>query len=81
MSKSVAKPKGLEGDTAVLAPPKAKKAGKSGSNGNGKLKHQSHTNGNGHTDEGPDVRQLLKVLTEVKNGNFNVRMPQFFLGH
>jgi HAMP domain-containing protein/signal transduction histidine kinase/CheY-like chemotaxis protein len=76
MNKNVAKLKGAVEDAVVLTPPKAKKAGKPGTNGNGKLKQNS----NGHTDEGPDVRQLLKVLTEVKNGNFTVRMPQDELG-
>jgi hypothetical protein len=31
------------------------------------------SNGNGHGDFGS--RELLRVLMEVKNGNFNVRMP------
>jgi HAMP domain-containing protein/signal transduction histidine kinase/DNA-binding response OmpR family regulator len=34
-------------------------------------------NGNGHAHlyPSPDLKELLRVLTEVKNGNFTVRMP------
>src|SRR5215212_9597511 len=63
----------------LLAPPKPKKGKKSPSNGNGKMK-VGHQNGNGHAGEVVDVRQLLKVLNEVKNGNFSVRMPQDEVG-
>src|SRR6516164_3386329 len=36
------------------------------------------TNGNGHSADTADVldhRELLRILIEVKNGNFSVRMP------
>jgi HAMP domain-containing protein/signal transduction histidine kinase/CheY-like chemotaxis protein len=41
---------------------------------------QTNGNGNGHAvytppDGSMDVKELLRVLTEVKNGNFTVRMP------
>ena len=41
---------------------------------NGKSKSQINTNGLALTDE-LDIRELLKVLSEVKNGNFTARMP------
>src|SRR5436305_2959704 len=41
-------------------------------NGNGKK--QIHKNGIEFSDE-LDMRELLKILSEVKNGNFSVRMP------
>jgi len=41
---------------------------------NGKSKSQINTNGLDLTDE-LDIRELLKVLSEVKNGNFTARMP------
>jgi HAMP domain-containing protein len=63
-------------ETDVLAPPKAKKGKKVSPNGNGK----THQNGNGRDVDVIDVKQLLRVLTEVKNGNFTVRMPQDEVG-
>ncbi len=41
---------------------------------NGKIKNKIITNGLEFSDE-LDMRELLKVLSEVKNGNFSVRMP------
>jgi HAMP domain-containing protein/signal transduction histidine kinase/CheY-like chemotaxis protein len=43
-------------------------------NGNGKIKHQNGSDGHEFTDE-LDTRELLKVLSEVRTGNFAVRMP------
>jgi HAMP domain-containing protein/signal transduction histidine kinase/DNA-binding response OmpR family regulator len=40
----------------------------------GKTESQTHTNGREYFDE-LDQRELLKVLSDVKNGNFTVRMP------
>ncbi len=78
MSKNiVAKQAMPEDSTDVLTPPK--KGKKALSNGNGKMKGAS-SNGHGHDGETVDVRQLLKVLHEVKNGNFSVRMPQDEVG-
>jgi HAMP domain-containing protein/signal transduction histidine kinase/CheY-like chemotaxis protein len=75
MSKSAAKQNRADGDIDVLVSPKVKKNKKFSANGNGK----AHSNGH-DGEESPDVRQLLKVLTEVKNGNFTVRMPQDEVG-
>src|SRR6478735_5877516 len=41
---------------------------------NGKTKKLVSTNGHNFSDE-LDMRELLTVLSEVKNGNFTVRMP------
>src|SRR4051812_19020304 len=51
------------------------------SNGNGKSKHKAVPNYS-NTDLGQELngRELLRVLSEVKNGNFNVRMPIDLLG-
>jgi len=51
------------------------KAAPSRKNGNG---HAPQANGNGHATDPSDLldnRELLRILTEVKNGNFSVRMP------
>src|SRR5436190_6297597 len=51
------------------------KAAPSRKNGNG---HAPEANGNGHSADASDIldnRELLRILTEVKNGNFSVRMP------
>ncbi len=45
------------------------------SKANGSRKKTTITNNGTSTLEGFNARQLLKVLTEVKNGNFSVRMP------
>ena len=40
---------------------------------NGKHKNKASTNGVNHNEL--DAHELLRVLSEVKNGNFSVRMP------
>ncbi len=52
--------------------PKKKKTS-NGSNGSAHI--QNHFNGDYASSNGLDYSNLLKVLMEVKNGNFNVRMP------
>ena len=42
---------------------------------NGNRRKKSATGFDAHLNEQFDSRQLLKVLMEVKNGNFAVRMP------
>ncbi len=43
--------------------------------GNGKAKQAKSVSFNNGASETLDAIELLKVLTEVRNGNFNVRMP------
>ena len=42
---------------------------------NHKNSKASLSNGTPSTSEGESAQELLRVLTEVKNGNFKVRMP------
>src|SRR5215217_5629622 len=45
-------------------------------NGNGRSKaNKARSNGNGLHEDDLDNRELLRVLAEVRNGNFAVRMP------
>ncbi len=61
---------------AVVADPVKKK-----SNGNGKVKQKTISSyKNDESAPELDRRELLRVLSEVKNGNFNVRMPIDLLG-
>src|SRR5690349_10950860 len=79
MNKSIAAKQDRSDDTTdVIATPKSRKGKKLSPNGNGKLKATSNGHDAGH--DGPDARKLLKVLTEMKNGNFTVRMPQDEVG-
>src|SRR5215204_2955132 len=63
---------GNKGDTSILS----SKNGNHSKNGNRTKKASIPTNGNldGRT-ESFDPKELLRVLTEVRNGNFSVRMP------
>src|SRR5712671_3182662 len=45
---------------------------------NGKIKEKASSNGVDHDEL--DNRELLRALSEVKNGNFSVRMPVDQLG-
>ncbi len=61
---------------------KPKTAKKRGSGQAVKKEFQANGNGNGHAvliktenDQDTQFRELLRVLAEVKNGNFSVRMP------
>src|ERR1700759_1949513 len=60
-------PLGLDTDLVAVKPSTAK-------NTNGKTRNKADTNGLELSDE-LDMRELLKVLSEVKNGNFTARMP------
>jgi HAMP domain-containing protein/signal transduction histidine kinase/CheY-like chemotaxis protein len=51
-----------------------KKNGLPAANGNGSG-HSASSNGNGHSIDEFNSRDLLRVLGEVRNGNFAVRMP------
>jgi HAMP domain-containing protein len=64
----------IEGQDFQVTEPVKKKS-------NGKVKSKSTTT-NGHYDSDLELdrRELLRVLSEVKNGNFNVRMPIDLLG-
>src|SRR3954447_20424678 len=48
-------------------------------NGNGKVKNKT-TGPTNFYDAELDRRELLRVLSEVKNGNFSVRMPIDLIG-
>jgi HAMP domain-containing protein/signal transduction histidine kinase/CheY-like chemotaxis protein len=82
MSKSITSKHGRSTrEVDLLQPPKGKKKRerKISPNGNGKSGFHA-TNGDANGVESLDARQLLKVLAEVKNGNFTVRMPQDAVG-
>src|SRR5256714_5693262 len=62
-----------------VSPPKKERISETNKVSGGLKKNEPHTqrNGNGHGETGDslDNRELLKILNEVKNGNFSVRMP------
>jgi hypothetical protein len=54
---------------------------KSNGNGNGNIRQKSKPAYAGSDSEPElDRRELLRILSEVKNGNFNVRMPIDLIG-
>ena len=62
---------GNKGDTSILS-----KNGNHSKNGSRSKKSTIPSNGNSNgRTESFDPKELLRVLTEVRNGNFSVRMP------
>src|SRR5215510_9411353 len=73
-TKSSAKPMSPSNIASGLVPDDAAKS--NGSNG----KHKTRTTANGVDHDELDAHELLRVLSEIRNGNFSVRMPIDKLG-
>ena len=66
-------------DNITLDVPTPIITGKANGNGNGGKQHKNGNSNNGSIDE-IDSYELLRLLLEVKEGNFSVRMPGDKLG-
>ncbi len=70
------KPKQTEQEATYILENPAESVQNSGFNKNGKNGHAQMDTINGLSgDELLDAKSLLHILTEIKNGNFNVSMP------